>query len=69
MMMPSPGALSKYPALRFVVDAFAKVAEVLDAPIYAMGGIVSGHTLKHLIAALAAYWLLRMLQRREVNDV
>ena len=48
------------------IYAFAKVAEVLDAPIYAMGGIVSGHTLKHLIAALAAYWLLRMLKRREV---
>lgn len=51
------------------IYACAKVAEVLDAPIYAMGGIVSGHTLKHLIAALAAYWLLRMLRRREVNHV
>ena len=49
------------------IYAFAKVAEVLDAQIYAMGEIVSGHTLKHLIAALAAYWLLRMLRRREVN--
>ena len=47
------------------IYAFAKVAEVLDAQIYAMGEIVSGHTLKHLIAALAAYWLLRMLKRRE----
>jgi hypothetical protein len=42
----------------------AKVTEVLDGPIYALGGIVSGHTLKHLIAALAVYWLLRMLRRR-----
>lgn len=39
----------------------AKVAEVLDAPIFAAGGIVSGHTLKHLLAALAVGWLLRML--------
>ena len=51
------------------IYALAKVAEVLDAQIYAMGGIVSGHTLKHLIAGLAAYWLLRMLKRRELNDV
>jgi hypothetical protein len=42
----------------------AKAAEVLDAPIYALGGIVSGHTLKHLLAALALWWLLRMLQSR-----
>lgn len=42
----------------------AKIAEVLDAPIYALGGIVSGHSLKHLLAALAVWWLLRMLQLR-----
>jgi hypothetical protein len=42
----------------------AKVAEVLDALIYALGGFVSGHTLKHLLAALAVWWLLRMLQLR-----
>jgi hypothetical protein len=46
--------------------AAAKVAEVLDAPIYALGGVVSGHTLKHLLAALAAWWLLRMIQSRSV---
>ena len=42
----------------------AKAAEVLDAQIYAVGGIVSGHTLKHLFAALAVWWLLRMLRLR-----
>jgi hypothetical protein len=46
------------------IYALAKAAEVLDAQIYALGGIVSGHTLKHLIAALAVWWLLRMLQLR-----
>jgi len=46
------------------IYAVAKVAEVLDAQIYALGQVVSGHTLKHLIAALAAYWLLRMLRLR-----
>lgn len=44
--------------------ALAKVAEVLDQRIYALGEIISGHTLKHLIAAFAVYWLLRMLRLR-----
>jgi hypothetical protein len=42
----------------------AKAAEALDAQVFALGGIVSGHTLKHLLAALAVWWLLRMLQLR-----
>ena len=46
------------------IYAAAKVTEVLDAPIYALGEIVSGHTLKHLVAALAVWWLVRMLQLR-----
>lgn len=46
------------------IYALAKVAEVLDAQIYALGEIVSGHTLKHLIAALAVWWLVRMLTVR-----
>ncbi len=34
---------------------------LLDAPLFAIGGIISGHSLKHLIAAFAVYWLLRGL--------
>ena len=48
--------------------AAAKLAEVLDAPVYALGQVVSGHTLKHLIAACAAWWLLRMLKLRLRNS-
>jgi hypothetical protein len=44
--------------------AAAKVAEALDTRIYALGEFVSGHTLKHLMAALAIAWLLRMLYLR-----
>ncbi|SMF38855.1 hypothetical protein [Pseudogulbenkiania subflava] len=43
----------------------AKVAEYLDAGLFALGGVLSGHSLKHLLAAGAAYRLLRMLQTRE----
>jgi len=43
----------------------AKVAEALDPQIYAASGeLLSGHTLKHLLAALALYYVYVMLRRR-----
>jgi hypothetical protein len=42
----------------------AKLLEWLDQTIYTANGLVSGHTLKHLVAALGAYWILLMLQHR-----
>ena len=42
----------------------AKVLELLDAQVYAQGGLVSGHTLKHLAAGLSAWWLLYMVRKR-----
>jgi hypothetical protein len=36
----------------------------LDAAFYALGGWVSGHTLKHLLAALGASWILHMIAKR-----
>jgi len=45
--------------------AAAKVAEYLDKPLYdLLFTAISGHSLKHLIAALAPLMLLLMLQRR-----
>jgi hypothetical protein len=44
--------------------ALAKVFELLDGAIFNWGRLVSGHTLKHLTAALAVYWILRMLKKR-----
>lgn len=56
-------SLDLAPALGFYV--LAKIFEAADKQIYALGGIVSGHTLKHLAAAAATAWVLRMLLRRE----
>jgi hypothetical protein len=42
----------------------AKIFEETDKQVFALGHIVSGHTLKHLAAAAAGYWILRMLQKR-----
>ena len=44
----------------------AKILEESDRQVFALGHLVSGHTLKHLAAAAAGYWILRMLQKREV---
>ena len=50
--------------------ALAKIFEMLDAQIFALGQVVSGHTLKHLAAGAAAWWLLRMMKvRRAVEFV
>jgi len=46
--------------------ALAKVAELLDHQIYAAtGAAISGHSLKHLLAAAAVLCVWRMLQRRQ----
>lgn len=43
----------------------AKILEETDKQVFRIGHVVSGHTLKHLAAAAAGYWVLRMLQQRE----
>jgi hypothetical protein len=43
----------------------AKLLETFDRAIFhALGGVVSGHTLKHLAAATAGYWILLMVRKR-----
>lgn len=44
--------------------AGAKGLELLDKMIYSQGQVVSGHTLKHLVAAVSAFLVLFMLQHR-----
>lgn len=52
----------------FGVVAIYAAAKALDAPIYAFGQFVSGHSLTHLLAVLATWWLLRMLKLREPQE-
>jgi hypothetical protein len=47
----------------FAAYVAAKILEALDWQIYGVTG-VSGHTLKHLAAALAGYFVLRMIASR-----
>jgi hypothetical protein len=41
----------------------AKVAEHFDAAIYDTTGIVSGHSLKHVLGALAVLWAVFAVRR------
>jgi len=61
-----PSRYTRTPDVLFAVFLYvlAKIAELLDAPVYSFGGLISGHTLKHLLAALAAWWVLRMVELR-----
>lgn len=56
-------------SLDFVVAlgfyGIAKLFEAGDKLVFAAGHIVSGHTIKHLFAALSTYWILRMLRLRD----
>jgi hypothetical protein len=50
----------------FIAYILAKVFEALDPQIYEWSlGLLSGHSLKHLSAALSGYILYRMLRRME----
>ena len=44
--------------------AAAKYTEHFDEALFSFGGVLSGHSLKHLLAAIAAYMILRMLKLR-----
>jgi hypothetical protein len=47
----------------------AKVSELFDQPVYSLGRAVSGHTVKHLLAAAAAWWILRTIKLRRQASV
>ncbi|MHC2623181.1 hypothetical protein ACVIW2_005213 [Bradyrhizobium huanghuaihaiense] len=65
---PRPGALGVPLGGVIVFYVLAKLFELGDATIFeATGHIVSGHTLKHLSAALAAWPVIRALRDRRVG--
>jgi hypothetical protein len=63
-----PGRYDRRHYLLYGVGLYllAKVAELLDFQIYnATASAISGHSVKHLVAALAVLCVLRMLQTRQ----
>jgi hypothetical protein len=64
IMFPSRYTRSRTVFVIVVIYLLAKSLELFDEQIFALGHIVSGHTLKHLAAAGASYLILDMLRRR-----
>jgi hypothetical protein len=63
-LFPAPYTRSRDLGISLALYALAKLFEYGDRPIFALLRILSGHTLKHLAAAVSAYWIVRMLRLR-----
>lgn len=57
MSKPQPGKSGYWQLIGCYLGA--KACEYFDAEIFALGGIISGHSLKHLISALGVVLLIR----------
>lgn len=68
MLYPRPRGYLRYILVLVACYAVSKGLEFADAEIFRMGEIVSGHTLKHLFAALAPACLLPWLARRNGKE-
>jgi hypothetical protein len=64
LLFPSAAGRRGWPPLLGAIGwyAVAKVFDQLDCAIYSFGGLVSGHTLKHLAAAVSTWLLLKRLR-------
>jgi hypothetical protein len=49
----------------FLFYGLATIFELLDRQVFALSNVISGHTIKHLLAVAAIYWLWRMLKKRK----
>jgi hypothetical protein len=66
LLLPPKYSGTSYWIVAAALYALAKVLEHFDGAIYAIGQLVSGHTLKHLAAAAACLAILRHFQTRRL---
>ena len=64
VVLPPKYTGTSYWVAATVLYVLAKVFEYLDHQVYSIGHFVSGHTLKHLVAAAACFMVLRYFQTR-----
>lgn len=64
LLFPARFTHSGYLFAMIGVYALAKISEHFDAELLAFAGLVSGHTIKHLIASLPIWLMLQMLRTR-----
>jgi hypothetical protein len=63
----SPPGYVPYVVTMIALYGLAKLGEHFDREVYALTGVVGGHALKHLLAAMAAGAVLSMLFRRALR--
>ncbi len=64
LLYPARWSHARYLWAGFAAYATAKFLESADRQIFAIGQVISGHTLKHLAAAAGLAWIVWMLHRR-----
>jgi len=70
VLYPSRFRDARYLAAGLCAYGVAKILELADAPVYAASGhVVSGHTLKHLVAAVGLGLIAAMIHRRRAAPV
>lgn len=62
-MYPTPRAIRINVIAAVILYAIAKFFEDRDAVIFNSGGVLSGHTIKHLFAAAAVFFILQTVKR------
>lgn len=67
MLYPARNADGHYLVAGLGLYAAAKGLELADQQIFALGGIVSGHTLKHLAAAAGVWCIVAMIRFRRAK--
>jgi hypothetical protein len=71
LLFASRNGATKVFVIAVAGNVLAKAFELLDKPIFALGGIISGHTLKHLSAGLAflplAFFIYRIEEQRMIG--
>ena len=70
LLFDSPYTHRRLLLVALAIYAVSKLAEHYDWAVFeATGKIISGHSLKHLLAALALFVVYRMLRRRTARDL
>jgi hypothetical protein len=67
-LLPPRYTRAGYLLFIIVLYGFSRIPEIYDVPVYSQLGVVSGHTMKHIIAAIALTPVFVMLRRRAIGD-
>ncbi len=66
VLFPPRYTHSDFLLVAFIFYLVAKLFEVYDSQIFALREFVSGHSLKHVTAALSCFWILLVLKKRRL---